>query len=114
MAVNDGNERLQLAMAEPGLKSFNCLRRERDFWHEHNRALPLLKRVSNRLEVNLRFAASRDAMKQKDPRRIKTFYGCMRRFGCAGNGHRLAPAEKVELEDICRERCLTGGIQCRN
>ena len=45
MAVQDGDERLQFAGTEPCFESLDRLRRERNFRHEHNRALALFERV---------------------------------------------------------------------
>ncbi len=65
MAVQDGDERLQFAGTEPCFESLDRLRRERNFRHEHNRALALFERVGKGLEVDLRLAGAGDAVEKK-------------------------------------------------
>ena len=61
----NGDERLQFAGTEPRLESLDGLRRERNFRHEHDRALALFQRVREGLEIDFRLAAAGDAMEQK-------------------------------------------------
>ena len=61
--MQNRDERLQFARTEPRLESFNGLRRQRNFWHEHNCAFALFQRVRQRLQINFRLAAAGDAMK---------------------------------------------------
>src|ERR1039458_1633280 len=65
MAVQDGDERLQFAGTEPCFESLDRLRRERNFRHEHNRALALFERVRDGLQVNFGFAGTGDAVQKE-------------------------------------------------
>src|SRR5438876_7562029 len=65
MAVQDGDQRLQLPGTEPGLEAFNRLGRQRNFRHEHNGPLALLERVGDGLEIDFRLAAAGGAVKEK-------------------------------------------------
>ena len=60
------HERLQFAGTEPGLESLDGLRRERNFRHEHDRALALFERMGEGLEIDFRFARTGDAVKQEN------------------------------------------------
>src|ERR1035438_3546448 len=65
MAVQDGDERLQFAGTEPCLEAFDRLRRQRNFRHEHNRALALRERVFDGLEIDLGLAGTGDAVQKE-------------------------------------------------
>ena len=65
MAVQHRHQRLQRAGAEPRLEALDGLRRERDFRHEHDRALALFQRVGDGLQINLGLAAAGDAVEEE-------------------------------------------------
>ena len=69
MAVQDGDERLEFAGAEPGLEPLDGLRRKRNLRHEHDGALALFECVGDGLKINLGLAAAGDAMEKKCSRR---------------------------------------------
>ena len=68
MAVQHRHEGLQGPGAETRFETLDGLGRERNFRHEHNRALPPLQRVRDGLQVNLRLPAARDAVQKKGGR----------------------------------------------
>ena len=63
MAVEDGD--LTLNLGEPGLESLNGLWRERDLRHQNQRRAAKIDRVADRLEIDLRLAASGHPEKKK-------------------------------------------------
>ena len=65
MRMQHGDERLQFPRTKSRLESLHRLRRERDFRHEHNRALPLLQRVRDGLEINFCFARAGDTVEEE-------------------------------------------------
>ena len=65
MAVQHRHQRLQRAGAEPRLEPLDGLRRERDFRHEHNRALAVFQGVGDGLQINLGLAAAGDAVQEE-------------------------------------------------
>src|SRR5262249_34051032 len=58
IAVQDRDQCFKSTRAEPRLKTFNRLRRERDFRHKNDSAFTLLQRMSDSLQINLRLAAA--------------------------------------------------------
>ena len=65
MAVQHRHQRLQRTGAEPRLEPLDGLRRERNFRHQHNRALALLQGVGDGLQIDLRLAAAGDAVEEE-------------------------------------------------
>ena len=59
------DQRLQFARTEPRLEPLDRLRRQRNFRHQHNRALALFQRVRDGLQINFRLAAAGDAVEKK-------------------------------------------------
>ena len=92
--MQHGDERLELAGTEARLESFDGLRRERNFRHQHDGALALLERVREGLEINLGLAAAGDAVEQKG-RKIGRPKLDERRT-CPVSGFRL-PASDIRL-----------------
>ena len=66
MAVQHGHQRLQRAGTEAGLEPLDRLRRQRDFRHQHNRALALLQGVGDGLQINFRLAAAGHAVQEEN------------------------------------------------
>ena len=96
MRMQDGDKRLQFSRTEPRLEPLHRLRRQRNFRHEHDRALTLLQRVRDGLQIHLRLARTRDAMqKESCGRRIESAFVSLRRDRDgewrSGNCARLAP-----------------------
>ena len=65
MAVQHGDQCLLRPVAESRLEPLDCLRRQRNLRHEHDGALPLAKRVRDRLQIHLRLAAAGHAVQQE-------------------------------------------------
>ena len=65
MRVQHRHERLQFAGAEPRLEALDGLRRQGNFRHQHDRALALLQRVGDGLQINFRLAGAGDAVQQE-------------------------------------------------
>ena len=65
MAVQHRDERLQRPRTEARLEPLDGLGRQRNFRHEHNGASALLQRAGNRLQINFRLPAARDAVEQE-------------------------------------------------
>ena len=65
MRMQHRDERLQFSGTEPRLESFDGLRRQRNFRHEHDGAFALFQRVREGLQINFRFAGAGDAVKKK-------------------------------------------------
>ena len=66
VTVQHRHQSLLRPLAEPRLEPLHRLRRKRDFRYQHDRALPLAKRVGDRLQVHLRLAAAGHAVQQKN------------------------------------------------
>ena len=62
VAVQHGDQCLLRPVAEPRLEPLNRLRRQRNLRHQHDGALPLAKRVCDRLQIHLRLAAAGHAV----------------------------------------------------
>ena len=65
VAVQHGDQCLLRPVAEPRLEPLNRLWRQRNFRHEHDGSLPLVKCMRDRLQVHLRLAAAGHAVQQK-------------------------------------------------
>ena len=68
MAVQHRDERLQRPGTEARLEPLDGLGRQRNFRHEDDGASALLQRAGNRLQINFRLPAARDAVEQEDGR----------------------------------------------
>ena len=64
--MQNRDERLEFAGAESRLEPLDGLRRERNFRHEHDRALALFERMREGLEINLGLAGAGDAVEKKN------------------------------------------------
>ena len=66
VTVQHCHQRLLRPLTEPRFEPLHRLRCQRDFRHEHDRPLPLAKRMLDRLQVHLRLAAAGHAVQQKN------------------------------------------------
>src|SRR5438552_19057062 len=65
MTVQHGDECLQTSRTKARLKSFDSLWREGNLRYQNNRALALLQRMRNGLEIDFGLAAAGDAVEEE-------------------------------------------------
>ena len=65
------NSDVILRLGEPAFEAFHRLRRKRDFRNENNGRTSAVERRADRLQINFRFAGTRDAVEQNRPRVLR-------------------------------------------
>ena len=82
MTVQHCHQSLQRSAAKPCLEPLHRLRRERNFWHQHDGPLPLLQRPRNCLQIYLRLPTPCHAVKKEKITALRNDF--FQRFGLFG------------------------------
>ena len=65
------NSDVVLRLGEPAFEAFHRLRRKRDFGDENNCRASVVERPADGLQINFRFAGTRDAVEQNRARVLR-------------------------------------------